>query len=64
MMVWIDRLRRLPAPLLILHIFSKILFAFGLGLLLGNLWEKYGLPIIIIAILLSIYPSYKIISGK
>ena len=47
-----------------LHVFSKVLFGFGLGLLLGNIWEAAGLPIIIIALVLSIYPAYKIISGK
>lgn len=63
-MLWVERFRKMSTPLIFLHIFSKVLFGFGLGLLLGNLWEKYGLPIIIIAVLLSIYPAYKIISGK
>jgi hypothetical protein len=64
MKIWIERFRKLPTPLMFLHVFSKVLLGFGLGLLLGNLWEKYGLPIIFIAVLLSIYPAYKIISGK
>jgi len=64
MMIWVERFRKLPTPLMFLHVFSKVLFGFGLGLLLGNIWEAAGLPIIIIALILSIYPVYKIISGK
>jgi hypothetical protein len=64
MKIWIERFRKLPTPLMFLHVFSKVLLGFGLGLMLGNVWEVAGLPIIIIALALSIYPAYKIISGK
>ena len=63
-MIWAERFRKLSTPLMFLHVFSKVLFGFGLGLLLGNVWETAGLPIIIIALISSIYPAYRIISGK
>jgi len=60
----VDNFRKLPTPLIVLHIFSKVLIGFGLGIVLGSQLYHLAGWIILAGIILSIPAGYKIISGK
>ena len=58
----IDRIKGLPTPLFILHFSSKVLFAFGLGILLANRLEGLGWLIVGLGVVLSIPTAIKILT--
>ena len=58
----IDKVRGLPTPLFMLHFFSKMLFVFGLGILLGSRLEGLGWWLIGLGIVLSIPTAVKILT--
>jgi hypothetical protein len=60
----IENFRKLPAPLIILHVFSKALFGFGLGILLSDYLKYCAIWIIVAGVLLSIPSAYKIFFAK
>ena len=57
----IDKIKALPGPMFILHFSSKMLFVFGLGLLLGSRLEGLGWWMIGLGIALSIPTAVKIL---
>ncbi|NQT21958.1 MAG: hypothetical protein HQ579_00805 [Candidatus Omnitrophica bacterium] len=57
----VDKFRNLPTPLLLLHILSKAIIAFGLGVLLASYFKTYAVWIITGGIVLSIPPIYLIL---
>ena len=58
----IDKVKALSTPLFILHFFSKMIFAFGLGILLANRLEGLGWWIIGLGVVLSIPTAIKILA--
>ena len=60
----IERVKNLSAPILVLHIASKAIIGFGLGIVLANQLREWGGWIIALGTLLSLIPGYKILSGK
>lgn len=60
----INRFRKLPIPILILHITAKFVFGVGLGVLLANYLSGFGSWIILLALIMSIPGAYKVLSGK
>ena len=51
---------RLPRPLLVVHIFSKLLFGMGLGILLASYlsglnWQLYGWLLIILSLIIAMF---------
>ncbi len=60
----INRFRKLPIPILILHITAKFVFGVGLGVLLANYLSGFGWWIILLALIMSIPGAYKVLSGK
>ncbi len=63
-MSYVDNLRKIPTPMICLHIFSKVMIGFGLGVVFAKSMRGYGVWIIVAGIVLSIPPLYKIITGK
>jgi hypothetical protein len=57
----IEKVKGLPTPLFILHFSSKMLFAFGLGILLASRLQGAGWWIIGISIVLSMPSAIKIL---
>ncbi len=60
----VDNFRKLPTAMIILHIASKAIIGFGLGILLASYLRGFGGWIILLGIALSILPIYKILTGK
>jgi len=60
----IDNVRKLPAPFLVMHIASKAILGFGLGIVLAKQLSDFGGWLIALGLLLSIAPGYKIIMGE
>lgn len=60
----VDNLRKLPTPLLVLHIASKAIIGFGLGIMFARQLSNLGGWIILLGIILSIPPVYKIFRGN
>ena len=58
----IDKVRGLPTPLFMLHFFSKIVFVFGLGILLASRLEGLGWWMIGLGVVLSIPTAIKILT--
>jgi hypothetical protein len=60
----VEKFRKLPLSILILHISGKFLFGVGLGLLLASYlqqydWQLYGWVMIVIALITQIPGAYK-----
>ena len=56
----IEKFDRLPKPLLIIHIFSKLVFGMGLGILLASYfsglnWQLYGWLLIILSLIIAVF---------
>ncbi len=63
-MLWIDRFRKLPTLILILHVTAKVVFAFGLGVLLGKYLGSVGWCFLGAGVLLALPGGYRVLSGK
>jgi len=63
-MGFVKRFRELPTSLMILHVASKVIVSFGLGIVLAKQLGDLGGWIIILGIVLSIPSAYRILSGK
>ena len=55
-----EKFDRLPRPLLVVHIFSKLLFGMGLGILLASYfsglnWHLYGWLLIILSLIIAMF---------
>jgi hypothetical protein len=61
-MKMIDKVKNLPTPLFLLHFSSKMIFVFGLGVLLANQLQGLAWWIIGLGIVLSIPTAIKILS--
>ncbi|NQS90719.1 hypothetical protein HQ584_13130 [Patescibacteria group bacterium] len=62
----VEKFRKLPASIIILHISGKFLFGVGLGALLAIYlyrcnWQLWGWVIIVIAVLIQIPGAYKVL---
>ena len=66
-MIWIERFRSLPAPLLMLHVFAKFLGGVGIGMLIagygGGDWTRTGWWVLAASFLIAL-PSARRIVGK
>lgn len=58
----VDKVKGLPTPLFMLHFFSKMVFVFGLGILLASRLEGLGWWIIGLGVVLSIPTAIKILT--
>ena len=58
----VDKVKGLTTPLFVLHFISKMLFVFGLGILLGSRLEGLGWWLIGLGIVLSIQTAVKILT--
>jgi hypothetical protein len=56
----IERFKRLPGPMIVLHIFSKVLIGFGLGVVLAQYIPGAGVWCVVAGVILSIPPIYMI----
>ncbi|MFH1726648.1 MAG: hypothetical protein ABII00_18715 [Elusimicrobiota bacterium] len=71
-MGWISeklgRIAQLPKPLLFTHIFAKLVFGCGLGLVLASMvrfdWALAGWVLIVLAVLISIPSVYLILKKQ
>jgi hypothetical protein len=63
-MLWIDRFRKLPTALIILHVTAKVVFMFGLGVVLAEHLHGAGWWLMGAAVLMGIPGGYKVLSGK
>jgi len=59
-----DKVKALPGPLFILHFSSKMIFVFGLGILLANRLEGLSWWIMGLGVVLSIPTAIKILFKK
>ena len=57
----VDKFRKLPTPMIILHIASKVIIGIGLGAALAKWIGPYGWWLIVIGMVLSIPPIYLIL---
>lgn len=62
----VEKFRKLPISIMILHISGKFLFAVGLGALLASYlyrydWQLWGWIIIVIAVLTQMPGAYKVL---
>jgi hypothetical protein len=65
----IEKFKKLPTSIMVLHISGKFLFGVGFGALITSYlqqynWELYGWIIIIIALLTQIPGAYKTLKKK
>ena len=60
----INRFRKLPMPILILHTKAKFVFGVGIGVLLASYLSGFGWWIILLASVMAIPGAYKVLSGK
>jgi len=63
-MNFINRFRKLPTPILTLHIIAKFVFGVGLGVLLVNYLNGFGWWIILLALIIGTPGAYKVLTGK
>jgi len=71
-MNYVDNFRKMPTPMIVLHVASKAIIAFGLGVLLGErikdgsggLISISPMLIILLGIILSVPPLIKIFKGN
>ena len=56
-----DGIRKLPTPLLVLLVASKLVVGLGLGVLLAGVLAGCGLWILILGIVLSIIPAVAVL---
>jgi len=60
----VDRFRKLPTPMIVLHIASKAIIGIGLGAALAEWLGAYGWWIVVLGVALSIPPIYIIYKSE
>lgn len=58
----VESFRKLPTPMIILHIFSKVVIGFGLGMVFAGNLNFSGWWIVCLGVILSIPPIMKILN--
>lgn len=61
---WIKRFKKLPTPLMVMHITGKVIVCFGLGILFADYLTKFVWWIILLGVILTIPSGNRILTGK